>query len=166
MRGKRVSNIGDRNAIGQLGGDAAGTTPVRQVGDGVVDTGFRASDDHRAAAVVDDIDRDLSSYAGATADDNDLLAFEMHVRLLSWYSVTAPAVPLFFVSTTRRIRAVEEFGRQHADGPVKRQERSHRQRRRPRCPHASGRCPCTELLGVRRRRAWCMWRGRGSGQRH
>ena len=82
MRGKRVSNIGDRSAICQLGGDAAGlTTPARQVGDGVVDTGFRASDDHRAAAVVDDIDGDLSSYAGAAADNNDLLALEMHITL-------------------------------------------------------------------------------------
>ena len=55
--------------------------PWCQICDGVVDTGFRASDDHRAAAVVDDIDRDLSSYAGATADNHDLFAFEMHVTL-------------------------------------------------------------------------------------
>ena len=82
MRGKRASNIGDRSAICQLGGDAPGlTTPARQVVDGVVDTGVRASDDHRAAAVVDDIDRDLSSYAGTAADNHNLLALEMHITL-------------------------------------------------------------------------------------
>ena len=49
-----------------------------QLGHGVIDTGFRASDDHRAAAVVDDIDRDLPSHAGAAADNDDLLGLEMH----------------------------------------------------------------------------------------
>ena len=55
--------------------------PARQLGDGVVDTGFRASDDHRAAAVIDDVDCDLSSHAGTAADHNDLLGLKMHVRV-------------------------------------------------------------------------------------
>ena len=51
-----------------------------QLSDGVVDTGFRASDDHRAAAVIDDVDCDLSSHAGTAADNNDLLGLKMHIR--------------------------------------------------------------------------------------
>jgi hypothetical protein len=46
-------------------------------------------------------------------------------------------------------------------GAVRRPERSHRLRHRPRCPHASGTRLCTELLAPLHRRAWCMWRGRG-----
>lgn len=49
---------------------------------------------------------------------------------------------------------------------VRRPERSHRQRHRPRCPHASDTRPCTELPAVPRRRAWCMCCGRGSERRH
>jgi hypothetical protein len=44
--------------------------------------------------------------------------------------------------------------------------RSRTLRHRPRCPHAPGTRPCTELPAALRRRAWCMWRGRGSEQRH
>jgi hypothetical protein len=51
-------------------------------------------------------------------------------------------------------------------GTVRRPERSHRLRRRPRCPRASGICPCTERPAALRPRAWCKWRGRGSEQRH
>jgi hypothetical protein len=95
MLGKRALYIGDGSAICQLGGDAPGfATPARQFSDGVVDTGFRASDDHRAAAVVDDVDRDLSSHTGTAADNNDLLGLKMHIRLPSWFSLTAPAGPL------------------------------------------------------------------------
>jgi hypothetical protein len=45
-----------------------------QLSDGVVDTRFRASDDHRAAAVIDDVDRDLPTDAGNAADNNAFLA--------------------------------------------------------------------------------------------
>jgi hypothetical protein len=51
-------------------------TPARQLSDGVVDTRFRASDDHRAPAVIDDIDRDLPTHTGTAADNNDLLGLK------------------------------------------------------------------------------------------
>ena len=81
LLGKRALHIGDGGAIRQLGGDPPGlATPARQLGDGVVDTGFRASYDHRAAAMIDDVERDLSSHAGTAADNNDLLGLKMHTR--------------------------------------------------------------------------------------
>jgi hypothetical protein len=49
---------------------------------------------------------------------------------------------------------------------VRRPERSQRLRRRPRCPHASGTCPCREPPAALHRRAGCMWPGRESEQRH
>jgi hypothetical protein len=35
----------------------------------VVDTGFRASDGRNAAAVIDDVDRDLPTHAGTAAEN-------------------------------------------------------------------------------------------------
>ncbi|BBY21927.1 hypothetical protein MSTO_21320 [Mycobacterium stomatepiae] len=79
MRGHRALHLGDRGAIRQLGGDAPGVAaPALQLGDGVVDTRFRASDDHRTPAMSDDVDGDLSTDAGAAADNNDLLGLKMH----------------------------------------------------------------------------------------
>lgn len=45
-----------------------------------IDDGEVLTDDHRAAAVIDDVDRDLPSHAGAAADNNDLLGRKMHIR--------------------------------------------------------------------------------------
>jgi hypothetical protein len=105
MLGKLALHIGDSGAICQLGGDAPGfARPAHQLSDGVVDTGFRASDDHRAAAVIDDVDRGLPADAGAAADNNDLLGLKMHIRGPFLVLLTAPTGPRFFVSTTRRIR--------------------------------------------------------------
>jgi hypothetical protein len=53
------------------------TPPVGQLGNGVIDTAFRASNDHRAATAIDDVERGLASHAGAAADDNDLLTVEL-----------------------------------------------------------------------------------------
>jgi hypothetical protein len=105
MLGKHALHIGDRAAIGQLGGDAPGlSTPARQLSDGVVDTRFRASDDHRAPAVIDDVDRDLPTDAGTAADNNDFLGLKMHIRGPFQILLTAPTGSPFFVSTTSRIR--------------------------------------------------------------
>ena len=81
MLGKLALNIGDGGAIRQFGGDAPGfALPARQISDAVVDMRFRASDDHRAPAVIDDVDRDLPTDAGTAADDNDFLGLKMHIR--------------------------------------------------------------------------------------
>jgi hypothetical protein len=102
MLRKRTLHIRDCSAIRQLGGDAPGlATPARQLSDGVVDTRFRASEDHRAAAVIDDVDRDLPTHAGTAADNNDLLGLKMHIRGAFLVLLTAPTGPPFFVSTTR-----------------------------------------------------------------
>jgi hypothetical protein len=53
------------------------TPPVGQLGHGVIDAGFRASNDHRAATAIDDVERGLASHAGAPADHNDLLPVEL-----------------------------------------------------------------------------------------
>jgi hypothetical protein len=53
------------------------TPPVGQLGNGVIDTAFRASNDHRAATAIDDVERGLASHAGTAADLNDLLTVEL-----------------------------------------------------------------------------------------
>ena len=134
-----VSDVTDqppagRGAIRQVGGDTPGfATPALQLGDGVVDTRFRASDDHRASAVVDDVDRDLPTHAGTAAHNNDFLGRKMHIGC-----------------------PFEEFALGHAVDRVRPPARSHRLRHRPRCRHASDKCPCTELVAPLHRRAWCM----------
>jgi hypothetical protein len=52
---------------------------ARKLSDGIVDTGFRPSDDHRAAAVLHDVDRNLPSHASTAADHNDLLGLKVHI---------------------------------------------------------------------------------------
>ncbi len=91
LLGQRTLYIRDGSAISQFGGDAPGVaTPVRQLSDGVIDTVLRTSDDHRAAAMVDDIESDLPTHAGTAADNDDLLAVKVHVRVPSWLCLTAP----------------------------------------------------------------------------
>ena len=71
--------ISRRGVIRQLGGDAPGCAlPARQLSDGVANTVFGASDDHRIGAVLDDIDRNLPSHAGTAANHDDLLGLKMH----------------------------------------------------------------------------------------
>lgn len=83
---KHPLQIRDRSAIRQIGCHTPRlATPAGQLSDGVVDTRLRVSDGHRTSAVVDDVDRDLLTHAGAAADNNDLLGFKMHVRVPSWF---------------------------------------------------------------------------------
>src|SRR6516165_5338310 len=98
-------HIGDRGAIRQIGGDAPGlATLACQLSDGVVDTVFRQTDDHRAPAMIDDVDCDLPTDAGTAADNNDLLGPKMHIRGAFLVLLAAPTGPRYFVSTTRRIQ--------------------------------------------------------------
>jgi hypothetical protein len=83
LLGKHTLDIGDRAAIGQLGGDPPGLAiPAGQFGHGVVNAVFRPTDDHRAAAVAHDINGDLPAHTGAAPDDDDLLGIEMHDETL------------------------------------------------------------------------------------
>jgi hypothetical protein len=67
-------DAGNRD-IDQFGGAPPGVTaPTCRVRDGVINTVFRPTDDHRAAAVAHHINGDLPNHAGTAADTNDLLA--------------------------------------------------------------------------------------------
>src|ERR1700757_1184702 len=83
MLAKRPLHIGDRSAIRQLGSDPPGLAiPAAQFGHGVINTLFRATDNHRAAPVAHDIDGDLPTHAGTTSDNDDLLGIEVHGETL------------------------------------------------------------------------------------
>src|ERR1700744_711624 len=83
MLGKRTLNIGDRAAIGQLGSDPPGlATTASQFGHSLINTVFRPAHDHGAAAVFDDVDRDLPAHTGAASNDDDLLGIEVHSKTL------------------------------------------------------------------------------------
>ena len=91
--------------------------PARQLGDGVVDTGLGAPDDHRAAAMVDDVDRDLPTHAGTATDDDDLLGLKMHIRVPSWFSLTAPTGPPLFRIYDANDRELRRFAKAVAIPP-------------------------------------------------
>jgi hypothetical protein len=64
-------------SVGQLGRDPPGlTAPAGQLGHHVIDPFFRASNDHRAATAIDDVQRGLAPHAGTAAEHDDLLTLE------------------------------------------------------------------------------------------
>src|ERR1700742_913728 len=102
MFGERALRIGARSAIRQVCGDAPSfAAAARQLSDGVVDARFRASDDHRAAAMAHHIKGGLPTHTGAAADNDDLLGLKVHIRESLPGFLTVVAGWSFFVSTTR-----------------------------------------------------------------
>ena len=90
-------------------------TPAHQL-DRVIDTGFRATYDHRAAAMIDDVERHLSPHAGTAADNNDLLGLKLHTRLPPGLSLTALTRPA--LSCRRRVIGGARSARGRTDNPA------------------------------------------------
>ena len=114
-------DAGNRD-IDQFGDTRSGVTaPACRARDGIVETGFGAPDDDRAAVPIDDVDRGLRPHDGIADANDDLFGLQACTRLLVPFPVspaTAGPLPLMFLIQSTKARASRALLRGHEPADI------------------------------------------------